>query len=422
MTARRKPKTDNGRMTRSGTTPDAWFVFWLSFAQLISWGSVFYGFSVFLEPTEQALGIGRAESSLGFSLALLAEGLLAYPVGRLIDRGHERAVMTLGSVWTGLSLVTLSMVQSLWQFWGAWLMLGIGLSATLYPPAFAVLTRRFPTDFRRAIISLTFLGGLASTVFIPLMAGLIEWLQWRDALWVLAALHLLLCAPLHGIILRGAPRQPLLPPGSPHGEEDPGLQHHLHQPTFWLIGVFVVLLLGVTAALPAHMIALLRETGLSERWVIIAPACIGAMQVVGRMTLYVLEKKLNPHVTNRWMPCLIPLGLLFLMLGAGQVWAAMCFVVLYGVGNGLLTIVKGTAMAQYVSQAHTASLNGALGLPLALARAGAPFLLGLLWSPEGGYALGLWLMWGTCLVGIAALWAAQARALGKRPRRRGASA
>ncbi|MEY2804573.1 MAG: hypothetical protein RL657_1909, partial [Pseudomonadota bacterium] len=116
------------------------------------------------------------------------------------------------------------------------------------------------------------------------------------------------------------------------------------------------------------------------------------------------------------------LGLLFLMLGAGQVWAAMCFVVLYGVGNGLLTIVKGTAMAQYVSQSHTASLNGALGLPLALARAGAPFLLGLLWSPEGGYALGLWLMWGTCLVGIAALWAAQARALGQRPRRRGASA
>ncbi len=409
-------------MTRSGTTPDAWFVFWLSFAQLISWGSVFYGFSVFLEPMEQALGIGRAESSLGFSLALLAEGLLAYPVGRLIDRGHERIVMTLGSAWTGLGLVALSMVQSLWQFWGAWLMLGIGLSATLYPPAFAVLTRRFPTDFRRAIISLTFLGGLASTVFIPLMAGLIEWLQWRDALVVLAALHLLLCAPLHGMILRGAPRQPLLPPGSPHGEEDPGLHHHLRQPTFWLIGVFVVLLLGVTAALPAHMIALLRETGLSERWVIIAPAVIGAMQVVGRMTLYVLEKKLNPHVTNRWMPCLIPLGLLFLMLGAGQVWAAMCFVVLYGVGNGLLTIVKGTAMAQYVSQAHTASLNGALGLPLALARAGAPFLLGLLWSPEGGYALGLWLMWGTCLVGIAALWAAQARALGKRPRRRGASA
>ena len=393
---------------------DGAFVFWLSLAQLISWGSVFYGFSVFLEPTEQALGMSRAQSSLGFSLALLAEGLLAYPVGRWIDRGHERLVMTVGSLWTGLALVALSAVQSVWQFWGAWLMLGVGLSATLYPPAFAVLTRRFPNHFRRAIISLTFLGGLASTVFIPFMAALIDGLGWREALWVLAGCHVLICAPLHGHLLRGAPKQVLLHAEQQH-RPDPGLRHHLRQPTFWMIGVFVVLLLGVTAALPAHMIALLRESGLSDRWVIIAPAVIGVMQVVGRMFLYVLEKRLNPHVTNRWMPCLIPIGLLFLMLGAGQVWAAMCFVLCYGVGNGLLTIVKGTAIAQYVSQAHTASLNGALGLPLALARAGSPFLLGLLWSPDGGYTLGLWLMWGMCWVGIAALWWAQARALRRSP-------
>ena len=398
-------------MQARATVADGPFVFWLSFAQLISWGSVFYGFSVFLEPTEQALGLGRAESSLGFSLALLAEGLLAYPVGRWIDRGHERAVMTLGSLWCAMAMVALSQVQNLWQFWGAWLLLGMGASATLYPPAFAVLTRRFPNDFRRAIISLTFLGGLASTVFIPLMAALIEWLDWRDALVVLAGLHLLICAPLHAYLLRGAPQPSLLQtdPATPVADE--GLSRHLREPTFWLIGLFVVLLLSVTAALPAHMIALLRESGLSERWVIMAPACIGAMQVVGRMSLYMLEKKLNPHWTNRWMPCLIPLGLLFLMLGHGQVWAALCFVLLYGVGNGLLTIVKGTAIAQYVSQAHTASLNGALGLPLALARASAPFLLGLWWSPEGGYAMGLWILWATCLVGIAALWAAQSRAL-----------
>jgi MFS family permease len=390
------------------------FVFWLSVAQLISWGSVFYGFSVFLQPTEQALGLSRAESSLGFSLALLAEGLLAYPVGRLIDRGHERAVMTWGSIWLGVSLLGLSAVENIWQFWGAWLMLGVGLSATLYPPAFAVLTRRFPDHFRRSIIALTFLGGLASTVFIPLMAWLIDLLQWRGALCVLAGFQFLICAPLHHLLLHSAPPQALLPKGLEAHAREPGLHHHLRQPTFWLIGVFVVLLLGVTAAMPAHMIELLRESGLSERWVILTPALIGAMQVVGRMTLYVLEKKVNVHMTNRIMPCLIPLGLLFLLLGQGQVGAAMCFVLFYGVGNGLLTIVKGTAIAQYVSQAHTASLNGALGLPLALARAGAPFLLGLLWSPQGGYRFGLWVMWFTCLVGIAALWLAQQRALRRR--------
>ena len=74
---------------------------WRSLAQLISRGSVFYTFARPLEPVERELGLNRAASSLAFSLALLAEGLLAWPVGRLIDRGHERAVMSGGSACCG---------------------------------------------------------------------------------------------------------------------------------------------------------------------------------------------------------------------------------------------------------------------------------------------------------------------------------
>jgi MFS family permease len=138
-------------------------VLWLSVAQLVSWGCVFYGFSLLMEPVEASLNMSRAESSLAFSLALLMEGLLAYPVGRWIDRGHERAVMVGGSCLMGLALAAHSLVQTPLQFYAVWLMLGVGMSATLYPPAFAVLTRRYPQHFRRAIITLTFLGGLAST-------------------------------------------------------------------------------------------------------------------------------------------------------------------------------------------------------------------------------------------------------------------
>lgn len=43
---------------------------WLSLAQLITWGSVFYTFSLLMEPLERELGLSRAQSSLGFSLAL----------------------------------------------------------------------------------------------------------------------------------------------------------------------------------------------------------------------------------------------------------------------------------------------------------------------------------------------------------------
>ena len=387
-------------------------VLWLSVGQLVSWGSVFYLFALLVAPLERDLGLSRTEVSLAFSLALLAEGLVAYPVGRWIDHGYERQVMTGGSLLAGLALVLHSQVSSAWELYGVWLLLGVAMAAVLYSPAFAVVTRRFASDFRRAIITLTFLGGLASTVFIPLIAWLMAHLGWRGALLCLAMAHWVLCAPLHWWVLRGAPgRMPAaavdgsarLPPASASAL--------VHSAPFLLIGVFISLMMAVTVALPAHMVSLLREHGLAESWVITLPAAIGVIQVAGRLLMYLFEHHMNPHRVNQLVPMLIPLGLLVLLVDGGRggasVWLAGGFVLLYGLGNGMLTIVRGTAIALYVSRTHAATLNGVLGLPLALARAAAPLLLGVLWSPLAGYRHGLWLMLALSLIGIAALVLAQ---------------
>ena len=392
-------------LKRSAQSPS--LIGWLSLTQLISWGSVFYLFALLLEPVERELGLSRADASLAFSLALLAEGLLAWPVGRLIDRGHERLVMTLGSLVVALGLALHTQVDSLAGYYGVWILLGVGLAGTLYPPAFAVVIRRYPNDFRRAIIVITFLGGLASTVFMPLIAWLMSLLGWRLALWPLAALHLLVCAPIHATVLRKAP-SPLKT--SAHAPRAP-LHRHLLSAPYLLVGLFIVLLMGVTAALPAHMVSLLRSYGLSETWVIAVPAAVGLLQVGGRALLFFFEHHLNLHQVNRLIPCLIPTGLLILLLapwaGTLQITLVVLFVAVYGMGNGMLTIVKGTAVAEYVNREQAASLNGALGLPMALGRAAAPWLLGLMWTPEAAYSSGLWLMLGLSVLGVLALVLAQ---------------
>ena len=403
-------------MTKTPVLHDFRLVGWLSLAQLISWGSVFYTFALVMAPIERELGLSRAESSLAFSLALLVEGLLAYPVGRWIDRGHERIVMTAGSVLAGVCLLLHGNISGAAGFYAVWAGLGAAMAAILYAPAFAVVTRRFPTDFRRAIITLTFLGGLASTVFIPLTAWLMAAWGWRQALIGLGVLHLLVCAPLHWLTLHGAP--PTLPALTPEqcGRAN-SVSRYLRSTPFLLIGVFVVLLMAVTVALPAHMVSLLRENGMDERWVIAIPASIGVIQVLGRLLLYFFERYFDLHLANRLIPCLIPLGLMALLaapwLSGGQAGAMLLFVLLYGMGNGMLTIVKGTAVAQYVNRDHVATLNGALGLPLALSRAAAPLLLGLLWTPQAGYTHGLWLLLAFSLAGIGALILAQRLSLAR---------
>jgi hypothetical protein len=166
---------------------------------------------------------------------------------------------------------------------------------------------------------------------------------------------------------------------------------------FLLIGVFVMAMMAVMSALPPHMVSLLRESGLEPGWVIAIPASIGLIQVVGRLLLYFYEHHFDLHLANRLIPTLIPLGLLVLLVaplcGAASVGMVLLFVLLYGMGNGMLTIVKGTAMAQYVSRAH-------------VARAASPLLLGVLWSPQVGYAYGLGLLLVLSLLGVGALiWA-----------------
>lgn len=416
----------------------AGFVGWLSLAQLVGWGSVFYAFPMLLAPVEAELGATRAHISLALSLALLAEGVAAYAVGRWIDAGHERLVMTGGSLLAGVGLVGLATSHSLLGYYSGWVLLGVAMAATLYTPAFAVLTRRFPHNFRRQIITLTFLGGLASTVFMPLMAWLMELLGWRGMLWVLAGCQWLVCVPVHAVMLRNAPASLLarrraakqLDANHPH-RNDPALglggfnadstmvfmakshasyRQALRKPAFALVGVFQVLMMAVSVAVAAHLVSLLLESGMDTAWAVGLPAAMGLVQVLGRSMLFFFEHRASVHTVNRWIPTLMPLGLLALLASItwfnGNALVAFVFVGLYGLGNGLLTIVKGTAVAQYVSQTHAASLNGALGLPTAMVRATAPWLLGVLWTPASGYLPGLWVLLAASLVAVGALvWA-----------------
>ena len=407
-------KTSNPTVEAPSLGP---FAVWLSWAQLITWGSVFYTFSLLMGPVERELGLSRAESSLAFSLALLADGLMAYPVGRWIDQGHERRVMAWGSAWVGACLLAHSFVDSLSGFYLVWICLGLGMSATLYAPVFAVVTRRFPNDFRRAIIIMTFLGGLASTVFIPLSSWLIQALGWRQALWVLALFQWLICLPLHAWFLKGAHQKlgsanaPALPHHDSSEIKNPAIGVHLKRAPFWLLAGFMLMTAVVSSALPAHMVSLLEEAHMSPAWVIAIPASIGVIQVLGRVLLFIFEKHLDVHAANKWIPCLVPLGLVFLVAGGLAPWAALLFVIFYGLGNGLNTIVKGTAMAQYVSREHVGQLNGLLGLPLAMGRAVAPWALGLMWTTEDGYAIGLRWLLVVGLIGVGCLWWAQKSAL-----------
>ncbi len=387
--------------------PPRRFVLWLAANQLISWGTLYYTFALLFEHFERDLALSRVDAAFALSVALLAEGCGGFMVGRLIDAGRARVVMTGGSLLAACGLIALSFAQNQWQLYAAWIVIGAAMSATLYQPAFSVLIRRFPTDFRRAIITLTIIGGLSSTVFIPLTAWLISAFGWRDAVGMLALLHVLVCAPIHAFALRFEPPARSASPSAAANE----LGELTRQLPFWGLAVFFLLFTGIASAMAGHLVSILRERQLPEAWVIAVPASIGLLQVAGRLVLFVTEKHVNLHQANRWIVLLLPAALGVLALGLHSPWAGLLYALLYGLANGMITVVKATAMATYVSQPRAASLNGLLAFPTAIARAAAPSLLAVMWTATGDYALGLAVFALLAGVSVAAFWWAQRRAL-----------
>src|SRR5918997_3936746 len=132
------------------------FVSALSLGQLVSFGTIFYAFALFVDPMGQELGWGKSELTAAYSLALVTSACCAVPVGRLIDLGHGRAIMTGGSLLAAAMLGLWSQVTSYQVFLLLWIGLGASMSAVFYEPGFAVLAQRLRLLARRG------------TVFIPL--------------------------------------------------------------------------------------------------------------------------------------------------------------------------------------------------------------------------------------------------------------
>jgi MFS family permease len=110
----------------------------LGVTTIISYGATTYLFGVLIVPMGREFGWDRASQSGAYALMLLVAGLFGMPIGRLVDRRGARAAMALGSVLGGLSLLGLTQVRTLWQFYLLWAG-GLGLATALYPVSFTVV-------------------------------------------------------------------------------------------------------------------------------------------------------------------------------------------------------------------------------------------------------------------------------------------
>jgi MFS family permease len=362
----------------------------LCLTETVSWGIVYYGFPVFLRPMEEALGASRLAVTGAFSLSLGVSAVAALPVGRWLDRHGPWALMTLGSVLGTALVLAWSRVGSLAELYLVWVLLGLAMAATLYEPAFGAVVQWFRTGRRdMALTTVTLVAALASTIFMPIAAWLLERLGWRTALVVLAIVLGTLTIPLHAVVLRRrAPGLERAAAGSgPATRPVPGLTlaEARRTPIFWALTAAFVVGNFATISVTVHLIPYLTDRGWSAPLAASVIGWMGAMQVPGRVLFAAIVSRLGADRVAAAVFVAQAAGIASLTLATSIPGGLAATVFLLGAANGMSTLARATCIAELFGPRYYATISGAVALGANGARAIGPVGASLLYLALGGY-------------------------------------
>jgi MFS family permease len=384
----------------------------VSFTETISWGVLYYAFTVFVKPMHAELGWSTTELTGAFSLSLLCSAVVAIPVGRWIDRHGTRWLMTCGSCAASLLVLAWAAAANLALFYLAWVGIGIVMAAVLYDPAFALVAVWFRRQRSRAITVLTFIAGFASVIFVPLAAWLVQLQGWRGALVTLAALLALLTIPAHALILRRRPEDlGLAPDGlalaaaepTTHKADAQGVSvgSALREATFWWVAAAFALTTLAAVAVTVHLVPYLIDRGYTASFAASMIGLIGLLALPGRLVFTPLGNVFPRRLVIAFICLLQAISLAVLLLVPGVI-GVISFVVLFGAGFGSITPARAALLADYYGSTHYARINSIMGLFVTGARALAPVGAGLLYDLLGTYPPIFWLLAGLSLLAVGA--------------------
>jgi len=337
----------------------------LGIAQIISWGSLYYAIAVLGDSIKHDLGVGTSLLFASFTLSLLISGFAAPMVGRLMEAYGARVVLCAGSSTGMVALLMLGAASGPVSLFLGATVAGLAMAASLYDAGFMALNQIAGDAYRRAVTGLTLFGGLASTVFWPVSQFLLGALGWRHTLTCYAALQLLVCLPLHAL---------LLPKGAGAGKaSSPNARLPAVLPnTVWLASAFA-LASFVLSVLSVHLIGIFRSAGVPAGQAVFVASLVGPMQVLGRLLELGLGSKMRAVSVGALAFVCMAMALVAVFLLDRPSTLVFLIAVLYGASNGLMTIVRGVLPAELYGRQNYAALLGHMARPAFIARALAPF-------------------------------------------------
>lgn len=338
----------------------------LGVTQILAWGSSFYLPAVLAKPISEDTGWSFSIVVAGLSAALLVAGLISPIVGRNIQHYGGRSALSFSSIMLALGLAVMGISTNVYFYIASWILVGVGMASGLYDASFATLGRLYGKDARSAITNLTLFGGFASTICWPFSAYLVGEFGWRWTCIIYAFIHLVICFPLHLFVLPKykAKLEKTIFKASNKKNRSP-------KSIFWILATIFVLSSLISSTLSVHMLTVLQYRGADLLTAVSLGALIGPAQVGARILEMITGQRHHPIWTMFASTVLLAIGVA-LLWSDFQITAFA--LIIYGAGNGIFSIARGTVPLALFDPSEYASNMGKLAMPSLLVQALAPSL------------------------------------------------
>ncbi|MBI3954144.1 MAG: MFS transporter [Chloroflexi bacterium] len=389
-----------------------WIVLCSWVGDFFSVGISSYAFGFFFKPMSEELGWSRGAVSFALALRALVNIALGPVVGRFLDRSGPRLLMAGGALVAGGSLLALSQVANLLQFYLIYGVLwSVGASTMSGMVTTTVVSKWFVQQRGRAVaIAATgiSIGGMA---LAQLSGFLLVHYQWRTAWVVLGVLLLVVVAPLALLLMRrqpedmglrpdgygeAPPRPPIPSPGQrrrwrlPHRrkieERDWTLREAARTPALWMLVIAMSLSGLALSTLTIHTVPLLQDRGLS----VAVTTTEVTFFALGALTAKVVWGVAAEFVPLRYLAAINYLGSTISLVILMNVHSPMAALVYGGVGGftqGAMPVVQSLLWPDYFGRASLGTIRGAFAPIGALTSGLGPYLGGALFDATGSYSV-----------------------------------
>lgn len=397
--------------SRTGFFFGWWVVFASSAIIFFTGGTFFYGFSALFNPITNEFGWSRASIALAFSLRTEVGGVAAPVVGLLVDRVGSRRLMVGGVLTVALGFFLLSRVEELWAFYGAVIVIAIGMSAAAGPVGIVAVTRWFRRRRGRALAFMT-MGAGASGVMVLVLAGLISAFDWRNALLIIAGLQLAVCLPL-ALSVRDRPEEMGLRPDGdlpddadgtmPAGFREPEgvtVREALRSAMFWRLALAVAFGNLGAIAIIVHQIPYFTETiGLSDGAAAAAVTGMTLISIPGRFGFGYAADFIDKRLVMAASYAVLALAVLS-FAAIQEPWHVLLVLPLFGIGWGGLIPVRPALQAEVFGLRAFGAIQG---LVFTVATFGAligPVFAGWMYDQTESYRLAFVVLAGVAFLAV----------------------